>query len=270
MNQIEILMCAPDHFGVDYVINPWMEGQYGRVDKGRASSQWRELADSIARTARVVLIPPRKGLPDMVFTANAGLIHGTIALVSRFRYDERRGEEEFFDGWFTEAGFHSQDAMQGLHFEGAGDALFSACGSVLWLGYGHRSDAAVGPLLSGLLGVEVIALRLVCESFYHLDTCFCPLDNGHVLYYPPAFDPASIEAIERFYPESKRIAVDEEDARLFACNAVSLGNRVIVHPISARLHSRLTELGYEVEEVNLDEFHKSGGSAKCLTLRLSP
>jgi len=114
-----------------------------------------------------------------------------------------------------------------------------------------------------------VPLRLVRESFYHLDTCFCPLDNGHLLYYPAAFDPASIESIDHFYPESKRIAVDEEDARLFACNAVSLGDRVIVHPISAQLRSRLTEVGYEVEEVNLDEFHKSGGSAKCLTLRLS-
>lgn len=96
-----------------------------------------------------------------------------------------------------------------------------------------------------------------------------PLDKGHLLYYPDAFDPASIENIESFYPESKRIPVNEDDARLFACNAVTLGGRVILHPISTQLRSRLTELGYEVEEVSLDEFHKSGGSAKCLTLRLS-
>ncbi|MFB5855331.1 dimethylarginine dimethylaminohydrolase family protein [Stenotrophomonas maltophilia] len=268
MTQSEILMCAPEHFGVDYVINPWMQGQRGQVDKTRAQMQWRALVDAVARTARVVLIPSREGLPDMVFTANAALIHGRDALVSRFRYAERRGEEPYFDAWFAEAGFRNPDALQDVYFEGAGDALFSACGSVLWLGHGHRSDSAAGPLLSRLLGVRVMPLRLVLEEFYHLDTCFCPLDNGHLLYYPAAFDQASVELIEDFYPESRRIAVEAADARLFACNAISLGDRVIVHPISAQLRSRLNDAGYEVEEVNLDEFHKSGGSAKCLTLRL--
>ncbi len=31
-----LLMCAPDYFGVDYIINPWMENQIGRATPSRA------------------------------------------------------------------------------------------------------------------------------------------------------------------------------------------------------------------------------------------
>ncbi|WOB47948.1 arginine deiminase-related protein [Xanthomonas hydrangeae] len=268
MTQHSILMCAPEHFGVDYVINPWMKGQCGLVDKVRAQAQWKSLVDTIKSTARVVLIPPQEGLPDMVFTANAALLHGRRAVVSRFRHPERQGEESYFDAWFAAAGYSNPEGLRDAFFEGAGDALFSACKTALWMGHGHRSDAAAGPLLSEMLGITVRPLRLVLEEFYHLDTCFCPLDNGHLLYYPPAFDDMSLKLIADFYPEQKRIAVDHADARLFACNAVSLGDRVIVHPVSTHLRTQLNEAGYQVAEVNLDEFHKSGGSAKCLTLRL--
>ncbi len=69
----KILMCPPDFFGVDYVINPWMEGQTGRAEAAAARRQWLDLKALVERHADVLLLAPRPGLPDLVFTANAGL-----------------------------------------------------------------------------------------------------------------------------------------------------------------------------------------------------
>lgn len=38
-----ILMCAPDYFRVDYVINPWMASHVGKAVPSRAREQWTNL-----------------------------------------------------------------------------------------------------------------------------------------------------------------------------------------------------------------------------------
>ena len=65
-----------------------------------------------------------------------------------------------------------------------------------------------------------------------------------------------------------RIAVGEPDAMAFACNAVNLGETVIVNRASDALEEQLARHGYRLRATPLDEFLKAGGSAKCLTLRL--
>jgi N-dimethylarginine dimethylaminohydrolase len=136
------------------------------------------------------------------------------------------------------------------------------------MGYGHRSDQTVAPALARLLEVEVLPLKLADPRFYHLDTCFCPLADGYTLYFPAAFDASSLALIEKHVPSSHRIAVHEHDALDFACNAVNLGKVVILNRASPDLRSRLEGAGFMLIEVALDEFMKSGGAAKCLTLRL--
>ncbi len=68
------LMCEPRFFEVCYVINPWMEGNQGKVNSDLAKQQWNNLHGIVSRLASVELIEPIAGLPDMVFTANAGLV----------------------------------------------------------------------------------------------------------------------------------------------------------------------------------------------------
>ncbi|MCR6702725.1 MAG: hypothetical protein NVV68_16955 [Dokdonella sp.] len=101
MSQPRLLLCPPTHFGVDYVINPWMAGQVGRVDAARAQAQWEALRERLASCATVQTVAPGAGLPDMPFTANAGLVHGDRFVPSRFRHAERRGEEALFSAWFA-------------------------------------------------------------------------------------------------------------------------------------------------------------------------
>jgi lysine-ketoglutarate reductase/saccharopine dehydrogenase-like protein (TIGR00300 family) len=119
------------------------------------------------------------------------------------------------------------------------------------------------------LDVEVLSLRLVDRRFYHLDTCFCPLTDGYLLYYPAAFDTYSNRLIELRVPAEKRIAIEEADAVNFACNTVNIDRVVVMNKVSDGLNQRLQDRGFIVVETPLTEFLKAGGAAKCLTLRVT-
>ena len=263
-----ILMCPPDHYGVDYVINPWMQDQLGRTDRALARRQWDGLRQLLSVGADIALVEAQPGLPDMVFTANAGMVRGKLAVVSRFRSPERQGEEPFFRVWFERNGFSIAPWPKGVCFEGAGDALFDPGRDLIWSGCGFRSDAAAADLLAQAFDRESIPVRLVDPRFYHLDTCLCPLAGGWLMYYPPAFDAASLAQIGRRVPEEKRIAVGAADALQFACNAVDLDGRVIMNGASQELQARLRAAGFTPVLTPLSEFLKAGGTAKCLTLKL--
>lgn len=263
-----ILMCAPGHFSVDYVINHWMQDQTGKVDRALAGWQWERLRGILASFINLAFVPPEPGVPDMVFTANAGLVRGKNVIVSRFASRERQAEEPLVRSWFQENGYAIADWPQDVAFEGAGDALFDRELPVLWFGHGFRSDAAAASLIEKSSGCRTISLRLTDPRFYHLDTCLCPLEGGWLLYYPAAFDPDLQEKIRTLIPQEKRLEVDEADALAFACNAVSLGRHVILNHASDDLQSRLRRAGFAPILTPLSEFLKSGGAAKCLTLKL--
>lgn len=268
-SSIRFLMCPPDHYDVDYVINPWMEGNIHKSSRDRASEQWHKLHHTLSQLAQVELITPQQGVPDMVFTANAGLVLGDRVVLSRFYHKERQGEEPYFRQWFADHGFTVYELHPDLPFEGAGDALFDREGRWLWAGYGFRSELDSHPYLAKWLDTEVLSLRLMDDRFYHLDTCFCPLTDGYLLYYPPAFDGYSNRLIEMRVPADKRIAVGEVDAINFACNAVNVENTIILNTASDALKQRLSSIGFTVIETPLTEFLKAGGAAKCLTLRIT-
>ena len=153
-------------------------------------------------------------------------------------------------------------------FEGAGDALFDRYHDLLWVGRGFRSHHAAAVLLARMLGCTTIPLDLVDPTFYHLDTCFCPLSGGHLLYYPAAFAEKSRAAIERLVREDRRITVEEADAKKFCCNAIEIAGHVFMNGASRELKRRLRGAGFNPVIAPMSEFMKSGGGAKCLTLNL--
>ena len=266
---IRILMCAPDHYDVDYVINPWMEGNIHKSSQDKAAEQWSKLNFVLNDIAKVELVQGQPGVPDMVFTANAGLVLGKNVVLSRFFHPERQKEEPYFKKWFEDNGFNVFELPRDLPFEGAGDALLDREGRWLWAGYGFRSELDSHPYIAKWLDIEVLSLRLIDDRFYHLDTCFCPLTGGYLLYYPAAFDSYSNHIIEGRVPAEKRIAIAEADAINFACNTVNVNQTVVMNKASKELQQRLNDAGFEVIETPLTEFLKAGGAAKCLTLRLN-
>ena len=264
----KILMCPPDYFTVDYVINPWMAGQEGSLDIGLAKEQWQTLHDAIAELADVVTMTPQPDLPDMVFTANAGVVYGNKAIASHFMPHERRPEEPHFKKWFRENGFELLELDEKIGFEGAGDCLLDRRGPWLWTGHGFRTEIEAHAEIQKFFDIDLVSIRLTDSRFYHIDTCFCPLTDGFLMYHPPAFGFKSRMAIESRIPPHKRIVVDTADAGNFACNAVNIGDSVFLNKASDPLKARLMLAGFRVREIAVSEFLKAGGSAKCLTLKL--
>ena len=263
------LMCAPRHYDVAYVINPWMAGNLHASSHERAAAQWHRLYQALSEVADIELIDPQPGSPDMVFTANAGLENNGIVVLSSFFHLERQAEEQHFRRWFHSAGYTVLDVPREIPFEGEGDALFTANRSRLWAGHGPRTTHESHHLLARAWNVEVVPLHLIDPRFYHLDTCFAPLDGDHIMYYPAAFDAASLARIQAFYPPGKRIVITEDDAIHFACNAINVGRTIILNDISRELTDQLESGGFNVVPVTLTEFLRAGGAAKCLVMRLS-
>jgi len=259
-----ILMCPPDYYGIEYEINPWMSRQR-QSDRQVAIQQWSALKQMLEEAgAAIELLPPAPSLPDLVFTANAALIYERIAVMARFRYPQRQAEVAHDEQWLAAAGFEIRQVPGGLHFEGAGDALF--CGDTLFAGYRIRSHARGHQQIGELLGCRVIPVELVDPYYYHLDTCFCPLSPTQAVYFPAAFDAYGRAALSAHIPQL--IAVTDAEARRFACNAVVIGRTVVTNTGCPELHATLRDHGFSPRERPLGEFVKAGGSAKCLTLRL--
>lgn len=260
------LMCEPQYFDVCYVINPWMEGNQGKVNKALARQQWQSLHDIVAELASVELIAPVAGLPDMVFTANAGLVHGKDVIVSSFLHAERQPEAKHYERFFSARGYRVHHLQQGTIFEGAGDALFDSKNR-LWLASGIRSDAHALDEISSLLDIKACGLELVDPHWYHLDTCFCPLPGGQALVYDQGFSAGSVARLNHALGAGM-IRVSEADARSFACNAICIGQTLIMHKASAELKDTLAQHGLGVVETDVSEFLKSGGACKCLALQI--
>jgi N-dimethylarginine dimethylaminohydrolase len=264
MSAPRILMCPPDFYGIEYEINPWMSRQK-QPDHDVALAQWSALKALLEKCgAQIELLQPVAGLPDLVFTANAALVYRSEAVLARFRFPQRQGEEPHDEAWLKAHGFTVDHLPAGIFFEGAGDALF--CGETLVAGYRSRSDVRGHQKLGTMFSCQVIPLELVDPYYYHLDTCFCPLAPGLAIYYPGALDEYGRRALREAV--SELVEVSEDEAQRFACNAVVVGGNVVTNTGCPRLHAALKARGFTPHETLLDEFVKAGGSAKCLTLRL--
>ncbi|MCW5588971.1 MAG: amidinotransferase [Legionellales bacterium] len=270
---MQILMCQPDYYDVVYEINPWMK-KTTQVNRTLAQQQWQALYETIQQCgARVELIPPQPQWPDMVFTANAALVHHRQVYLTHFRFPERQGERGFFKEWFLAQGyeilgddlsFYHEKNFQGSYFEGAGDALFA--GEILFVAHGFRSDKKVYQDILEKMNIKKMVLcELIDSYYYHLDTCFCPLNDRQAIWWPQAF---SLESQEMMQHQMELFSVPEHEAKLFACNAVVIANKVIIPSGCVETQKILEQLGCEVYFCDMSEFIKAGGACKCLTLAL--
>jgi N-dimethylarginine dimethylaminohydrolase len=261
---LRVLMCPPRHYAIKYEINPWMKlARPIRVSE--SSRQWDALRDVLKGLGVTVLtIAQHKGSPDMVFTANAGVVEGKTFIPSHFRYKERQKETPEFIRYFKKRGFQIADVAQGVYFEGEGDLL--PYRDLMIGGFRYRSELSAHEKVCTRLGKRLVALELAQPHFYHLDTCFFPLDERTAVYFPGAFDTYGRKVIQRFVPNL--IPVDAIDARRFACNAFRVNRTIVLNTASRRLKQKLGKLGYDVVETPTSEFIKAGGSVKCLLLRL--
>lgn len=262
---MHVLMCPPMYYGIEYEINPWMQ-RSRPSNYPLAQEQWRNLYELLhdRLEVEVSLIEPRPGLPDMVFTANAGFVWKNKFIASNFRYNVRRAEVAHFEDWFAGRNYEIVNLPQPNYFEGEGDLLM--CADTVFAGCPIRSSAIAHRRIAEIVQHRVQSLNLTNDWFYHLDTCFCPLTYSKALYYPAAFDANALEILRDCI--GTLIPVTEEEARRFACNAIVIERKVIINQGCPKIRGRLESLGFTVFEIPLGEFIKAGGSAKCLVLKI--
>jgi N-dimethylarginine dimethylaminohydrolase len=257
------LMCPPEHFTVEYMINPWMN-PLQPVDGARAMSQWQQLRETFSSLGHTVhLIDPEPGLPDMVFAANGATVIGGKVLGARFRYPQRAAEGTAYLDWFRRSGYQTVQEPSSVN-EGEGDIVLA--GDAIIAGHGFRSDPAVAGELAELFGLPVISVRLVDPRFYHLDTALCVLGGGVAAYYPAAFDDAGRAALAGQFAEL--IEAKDADAEVLGLNAVSDGFHVVLPAQAAGLAAQVAAAGFEPVPVDLSELLRAGGGPKCCTLEL--
>jgi N-dimethylarginine dimethylaminohydrolase len=271
------LMAEPTHYDVAYQINPWMKPDAWSAapdDNRRAArSAWDALKGALKRCGALVsTMPGAAGVPDLVFPANAAVVLDGKAVAARFRHPERRGEEPHFlaalEAMKVRGLLNKVTQIEGCFQEGAGDCLWDAVRGHFWVASGPRSAPASAAAIARAFGRPVVHMPLATERYYHLDTCFCPLSGGEILFYPPALTREAHDALIAHTRPDQRLEASDEDAEAFCVNAVCIGRTVVMARPPTRLRERLSARGYEVVAVDLDPFMLSGGGAFCMTLRL--
>jgi len=256
----DVLMCGPKHFQIDYEINPWMHGQH--IDSQKAAHQWNSLVRAYTDLGiQVHTIEQVEGLPDMVFAADQAVIKGNTALMANFAKNERKGEEKIYSNWFQEHGYKLEHLPESEFFEGNGELL--SWNGMYFLGTGFRSSVDAHDDVKRVLGAEVVPLRLINPYYYHLDTCLFPLDSETVFYYPEAFDKKSQLLLTQLVPVL--LELNQEEAEAFCANSVATGSNVVCQKALPRFVERVNLRGFNVVEVDVQEFNKSGGGIHCLT-----
>jgi N-dimethylarginine dimethylaminohydrolase len=267
MSAPTFLICPPDHFTVEYEINPYMSLEGGTVDRDAAHEQWSRFRDALREAgAEVIEQKPIAGLPDLVFTANAGFVCNGRVLLSRFLHKERQGETPHDAELFAGIGLETEELPTDAgYFEGTGDAILF--GSRVFCGYGRRTSESALSHVERFAGVPLVPIHLVDDRFYHLDLVIAPLDEGErALVVPSALDDESRERVKRVIPEP--ILLTDEEALAFCANSVVVNGSILMNRVPDRVGKLLEENGLTPVEVPVPEFLKAGGSLRCLSLRL--
>src|SRR5579872_940632 len=264
-----VLMCAPTFFDVREVKNPHMGAS---IDRVRAHQQWENVRQAMTESGlKVEIIDPVETLEDMVFAANQVFVGespklGKFVIPSHMRYPSRQKEIPFYIDWFRRHGYAVIELeLKGEFLEGHGDLLWHPDHSRVWAGFGFRSSfGGVQQFVSKMqeLEVPVTPLELNDAHFYHLDTCFCPLNCDAVLIYPAAFAPGALAAIRNGF--SRVYDLSREEALHFVGNGVVANGRFLTPRLTDNLSRILSLEGLTAVVLDTSEFEKSGGSIFCM------
>jgi N-dimethylarginine dimethylaminohydrolase len=257
----QVLLCRPNHFRVDYQINPWM--QVGSVDPQKALAQWNNLVSQYQKLGlEVEIIEQNEKYPDMVFAADQGLLLGDRSiLLSNFKHPERRGEGEFYHNWYLDHGYKVTPLTQDLYLEGGGE--LQRWRNYLIIGLGFRTDLRSAQKIAKVFDKEVLYLELDKQQFYHLDTCLMALNKDVVFYHREAFSASSVRELQSKVPHL--IEIDDTEVANFAANSVVVGSTVVMQEGNSHLARQVEGFGYRVVTVDVREFMKAGGGVHCLT-----
>jgi N-dimethylarginine dimethylaminohydrolase len=274
-----IMLVQPDFYDVIDVKNPYMTGEI--VDHKQARQQWQSLVEVYESYCgdgnvleEVVTLDAGEGLEDMVFCANQSLPFQDAqgknhVLMSNMKHDSRKKEVPYFEDFYQNRGYVIHHVEQSVLLEGMGDCIFHPFKQLLWMGYGFRTDIKTADLLQAEMGIPVVPLKLVSPYFYHLDTCFVPVNERVVILCKEAFDEDSFQQIKSIFEEV--IEISRVDAiATFALNTHCIYNKnqsvALVPKGSTGMMEILKSYQFKIHEMDTSEFIKGGGSVFCMKM----
>jgi N-dimethylarginine dimethylaminohydrolase len=266
-----VLLCPPAYFDVVDQKNSHMSTKFP-VNREKALGQWRALYAALEQAGcKVETINPAPGLEDMVFAANQVFVGfqrsvGNFIVPSRMVHASRQREVSFYVDWFRERGFKVINLDLGSdRLEGHGDLLWNTDWSSIYAGYGFRSTQGGVEKFSkamSRLGIPVVPIALIDPYCYHLDTCFCPLNQEALLIYPRAYAPDSLATLHGLWKRIHELTADE--AHKFMANGIVANGSYLTPYLTPHLESILKQEGLTPVIVDTSEFEKSGGSLFCM------
>ncbi|SIQ54153.1 N-Dimethylarginine dimethylaminohydrolase [Micromonospora avicenniae] len=259
-------MCSPEHFAVEYAINPWMDVT-APVDTELTVKQWDRLRETLVRLGHEVhLLTPERGLPDMVYAANGAFVVDGAVYGAQFKHEQRAAEAAAHRAFYESQGWRFIAPSETN--EGEGDFAYvpEAHGGLILAGHGFRTELPAHAEAQEALGRPVVSLRLVDPRFYHLDVALAAIDDANIVYFPGAFSAASQKVLAQLFPDA--VIADDADVMAFGLNLVSDGLNVVLNSEAAGLAEKLEAVGYHPVPVELSELKKGGGSVKCCIAEL--
>ncbi|MCO5233890.1 MAG: hypothetical protein LC105_05790 [Chitinophagales bacterium] len=274
-----LLMVSPEGFEIVDIKNPYMANHIGKVNKDIVLAQWKNIFEilvqwkSLGVIKNLEVIKGKVGLEDMVFCANPffaylDVMNQPMILLSNMRHKRRQLEIKEYRSYFSSHSVKVFNIPKNIKIEGNGDLIAHPHRRLIWMGYGYRTDIAAADTLTQKLQTYIIPLHLVNEHFYHLDTCFCVIDEDHVAICRTAFDEESYLRIKQVF--SFVFEISEKEAKeKFSLNSLVMSNQyrekyAIVPKGSTEMIAILTSLNVHISIVDTDEFIKSGGSVYCM------
>jgi N-dimethylarginine dimethylaminohydrolase len=254
---------------VDWTINPHM--RIGAVDSALACAQHARFARALRQAGATVLrLPFLHGAFDSVFTKDVAILFErdgvAHALPTTFKHDQRQVETLARQAQLARVGF-SVAAPIASTLEG-GDVQILPHRGLALLGHGVRSTRDSAAALAQAVGCEVVSLELRDPDLFHLDTALTVLGDDTLLYCAEAFTGVAQRQLMNL-SFRRSIAVSLAEAKRFALNVVEVGSTIVTGIASPEMAACWSALGTRVVETPLDQFQLSGGSAACLTARVT-
>jgi N-dimethylarginine dimethylaminohydrolase len=221
-----------------------------------------------AAGAECHLIPPRPGLSDLAFTRDSVFMTPWGLVELRPSEPHRRGEPAHVAAALRPLGIEMLGALGEGRVEG-GDVCLLRPGLVMIGISGERTDETGARALGRIFerkGWSALYTR-IDPRYLHLDTQFSLLSRHRAVACLETLESGFAATMAGLGIELVPATPDEVD-RLEA-NLLSLGGCRIVAPAGdTRVNRLLRRLGYDLIEVEIDQFVRCGGGVHCLTMPL--
>lgn len=268
----KVLMVDPKNYRIEYSINPFMQNSQGAlktINVEKALKQWDKLRSTFENLGlKVDVLESAEQHPDMVFCANQTFPYQnhfgeSNVVLSSMKYDERKGEVEHFRAWAERNQINLQ-TIDGVVFEGCGDALINYDTGEVFGGFGFRTDEQAYQQLETIIRKPIHRLKLINPEFYHLDTCLALINAETIALVEEAFDAESLQFLKNKFKNIVVVPLIEARKQLAGNLTCIGGHTVIMNTGADQTKEQLEQLGLNVIEVDTSEFVKAGGSVFCM------